>query len=98
VPASDSKIPDEFCDPAVLRPAADIIARTLGESAVLIRLQTNRIYELNGTGARIWELLKAGSTREQVVDALLREFDVERAALTEAVNELIGMMRAEGLI
>ena len=81
-----------------MRPASDIIARSLGDAAVLIRLQTNSIYELNGTGARIWSLLKAGGTKQQVIDALLSEFDIERDALTEAVDELIGMLRAEGLV
>jgi hypothetical protein len=84
--------------PAILRPASDIIDRNLGETAVLIRLQTNRIYELNATGARIWELLKAGSTKEQLVDALMSEFNISREALSEAVDELLNMLQSEGLI
>jgi hypothetical protein len=85
-------------DPAVLRPASDIIARNLGESAVLIRLQTNKIYELNATGARIWDLLKAGSTQEQLVDALMDEFSVNRDDLSRAVGDLLNSLRADGLI
>jgi hypothetical protein len=81
-----------------LRPASDVISRTLGESAVLIRLHTNKIYELNGTGARMWDLINAGSTREQVVDVMLTEFDVERDALAQAVDELVDLLRAEGLV
>jgi hypothetical protein len=81
---------------APLRPAADVIARRLGESAVLIRLNTNRIYELNDTGARIWELLSEGATRQQVVEALGAEFDDAR--IPEAVDELIAMLRSEGLV
>jgi hypothetical protein len=81
---------------SVLRPAADVIARRLGDSAVLIRLNTNRIYELNATGARIWELLAEGATREQVVDALGREFD--EGGIGAAVEELIGVLRTEGLV
>ena len=84
--------------PEVLKPASDIIARRLGESAVLIRLQTNRIYELNDTGARIWEVLKTGVTRDDVVERLLPEFDIDRNALGLAVDELLGMLKAEGLI
>jgi hypothetical protein len=83
---------------AVLRPVSDIIARNLGESAVLIRLQTNKIYELNATGARVWDLLKAGSTQEQLVDALMGEFSVSRDDLSQAVGELLSSLRAEGLI
>ena len=85
-------------DREVLRPASDIIARRLGESAVLIRLQTNRIYELNETGARIWEVLKTGVTRDEIIEKLATEFDIERDALGVAVDELIGTLKAEGLL
>jgi hypothetical protein len=98
VPANSSNDPETHSERGVLRPASDIIARSLGDAAVLIRLQTNSIYELNGTGARIWSLLKAGRTKQEVIDALLPEFDIERDALTEAVDELVGMLRAEGLV
>src|SRR6476620_5930299 len=84
--------------PAALRPAADIVDRNLGETAVLIRLQTKKIYELNATGARIWDLLKAGFTKEHVVDALASEFNTDREALSQAVEELLDTLRAEGLI
>jgi hypothetical protein len=79
-----------------LRPAADVIARRLGESAVLIRLNTSKIYELNATGARIWELLAEGATRQRVVDTLGREFDDD--GIGAAVDELIDVLRAEGLV
>ena len=81
-----------------MRPSSGVIAQQLGESAVLIRLQTNRIYELNETGTRIWELLGQGSTPKEIVDALQREFDEESAALSNAVNELITTLRLEGLV
>jgi Coenzyme PQQ synthesis protein D (PqqD) len=78
-------------------PAEGVISRTFGESAVLIRLRTNRIYELNDTGARIWDLIQAGSTREQLIERLLTEFDVEHERLTEAVDTFLGELRVDGL-
>jgi hypothetical protein len=84
--------------PAALRPATDIIDRNLGETAVLIRLQTKKIYELNTTAARIWDLLKSGVTKEHVVDTLVSEFNSDREALSEAVDELLEMLQAEGLV
>src|SRR5689334_8572974 len=80
----------------VLRPAADVVARRLGDSAVLIRLNTNRIYELNATGARVWELLSEGATRERVVDTLNQEFD--DPGIGDAVDQLIAVLRSEGLV
>ncbi len=80
----------------MLRPAPDVVARDLGDSAVLIRLSTNRIYELNPTGARIWELLANGATRQDIIEALEREFDGE--GIAAEVDELLGTFEAEGLI
>ena len=81
-----------------MRPASDIIARKLGESAVLIRMRTSRIYELNATGARIWELLKQHPARESVVESILNEFEIDRHDAESAVDELTATLRGEGLI
>ncbi|MBS1819444.1 MAG: PqqD family protein [Acidobacteria bacterium] len=82
---------------AFVRPA-DVIARRLGESAVLIRMRTSRIYQLNVTGARIWELLQQHASRDAVLDELLAEFEVSREDAATAVDHLIADLRAEGLL
>ena len=79
-------------------PPSDIIARQLGESAVLIRMKTSRIYELNATGARIWNLLKAHGSRDAAIDALIDEFQIERDDAAQAVDDLIESLRREGLL
>jgi hypothetical protein len=81
-----------------LRAASDVIARTLGESAVLIRLSTNRIYELNATGVRVWDLVVKGATRDDIVAALQQEFEGDRVEISDAVDDLLANLRAEGLM
>jgi hypothetical protein len=61
-------------------------------------MKTSRIYELNGTGARIWELLRKGVTSEAAVEALVAEFQIDPGQATQAVDELIRVLEAEGLI
>ena len=41
-------------------PSADVVAEMTGDHMVLIHMQTNKIFELNRTGARVWELLGEG--------------------------------------
>jgi hypothetical protein len=82
---------------AVARPAADVVARRLGDSAVLIRLTTNRIYELNATGARVWELVQQGMSRDEVVDRLTQEFGAAFSVIAADVDDLLRMLRDEGL-
>lgn len=81
-----------------IKAASDVIARTLGQSAVLIHLGTNRIFELNDTGSRVWDLLSNGATRAELIDALADEFEGDRAGISEAVDQLLDALRAEGLI
>jgi hypothetical protein len=81
-----------------LAPAPGIVARQLGDAAVLVRLETNRIYELNATGARIWDLIAAGTPRAELVGTLAREFGGNAAGIGPAVDELVAALHAEGLL
>jgi Coenzyme PQQ synthesis protein D (PqqD) len=85
-------------DPAVsVRRRPDVVARRVGETAVLVHLGSNRIYELNDTGARIWELASEGSTVQCLIDRLEREFDVDRGQLASEVMGIVGDLVGEGL-
>ena len=74
-----------------------MVARRVGDSVVLVRLTTNKIYELNATGARIWELLTQQKSRTEIIDVLEREFAADRPELESAFDDLIASLRAEGL-
>ncbi len=76
----------------------DVVARRLDDVVILINLKTNRIFELNVTGARIWELMSAGSSRADIDRAMLDEFDVSESELSNAIESLAGWLAAEGLI
>jgi hypothetical protein len=81
------------------RPHPDVVWRRLGEDeAVLVNMKTNRIYSLNGTGARLWELLDDGHGREAAEAALKAEFDVEDEELRAAVSDTLEELAREGLI
>ena len=79
------------------RPGAHVLSKRLGDETVLINLQSNRIYELNGTGSRLWELLADGSL-EAACARLAAEFDVDMPTLTGDVNRLVEALVADGLL
>ena len=83
---------------ATVQPSPDVVSRRLGDSAVLVHLETNRVFELNETGARVWELLREGRTCEQIVERLVAEFDVEPGQASSTLLELLGDLRREGLL
>lgn len=63
-----------------------------------MHLQTNRIVQLNETGARIWELLCAGATTETIAAALIEEFHVDDPTARAGIDGLVAQLRDEALI
>ena len=70
----------------VLRPNPDVIAKRLDQNTVLVDISTSRIFELNETGTRIWELLGQGLNVEQIVQHLVSEFEVEDSQAAEGAR------------
>ena len=84
--------------PPALRPRPDVVARRLDRAGVLVHLPSNRIFELNETGMRIWELLSDGMSVAGMVDCLVQEFDVEPERAARDVSELLARFHDEGFV
>jgi uncharacterized NAD-dependent epimerase/dehydratase family protein len=72
--------------------------RDVGTAAVLIHLESNRIFELNATGSRIWALLEQGVDRDAICARLQEEFDIPAADVVQAVDDLLADLTRERLI
>jgi hypothetical protein len=81
-----------------LRRAADVAARRLGDEIVLVNLRTNLIFELNRTGARLWELLADGCDRLEIERRMMEEFDVGRDALRGEIDGILSSLGEAGLV
>ena len=81
-----------------LKPAAQVLARRLPGGAVLVHLGTNRIFELNETGAKVWELLSEGLDRSQILQRLIGEFEVEPAQAAADLSSVLDHLEREGLL
>ena len=84
--------------PVRFRSSPDALATRVGEEIVLVDLRTDRIYSLNRTAARIWELLCADCDRTEVERRMLDEFEVTPDQLAEAIDELVVSMMQDGLL
>jgi hypothetical protein len=76
----------------------DAVSRRLADEVVVVNLKSNRIFSLNPTGARYWELLESGAKREQIESKLAEEFDVESDQLRREIDELETKLLEEGLV
>ncbi|MDQ3421350.1 MAG: PqqD family protein [Acidobacteriota bacterium] len=75
-----------------------MVSSQLGDAGVLVHLRTNRIFEVNATGLRIWELAGQGRTLAEMEDTLRGEFDVEPARLRTELLDLVSELSREGLL
>ena len=70
----------------------------MGDAGVLVHLQTNRIFELNATGLRIWELLGEGRRLGEIERTLEAEYTADRNQLRAEMLALIEELSREGLV
>jgi hypothetical protein len=84
--------------PGTLRPHGDVVSQRLGDGGVLIDLRSGRIFELNTTGMRVWELITEGCATEALDARLLSEFATDSGRLHAEVRALLDDLRQEGLL
>ena len=61
----------------------------VADQGTVILLISGMMHQLNLLGGRIWNLCDGSRQQEQIVDALLKEFAVERDILNADVDEFI---------
>ena len=83
---------------AILRHSADAVSNRLGDGGVVVNLRTNRIFELNATGMRAWELIAHGRTRAELAHQLEAEFDAAPGRVRAELEQLIADLAGEGLV
>jgi Coenzyme PQQ synthesis protein D (PqqD) len=88
----------EFALNLVLHPNPEVIAKRLDQTTVLVDISTSRIFELNETGTRIWELLGQGLNVEQIVQHLVSEFEVADSQAAEELKTLLSQLQDQGLV
>ena len=81
-----------------IRAHPDVVAQRLEDEVVLVNLQTNRIFALNPTAARYWELLVGGNDQEQIVRIMCDEFDVGEDHLRAEIHSLVSSLASEQLV
>ena len=58
----------------------------------------NGIIKLNESGLILWNKLLEGADREQLVGAILEEYDIDRATAEKDVDKFVGVLRDAGAI
>jgi hypothetical protein len=70
----------------------------MGDGSVLIDRTTGECFELNRTGARIWECLARGEELEGVIDAIASESSIARSVVAADTARLMNALARRGII
>lgn len=81
-----------------MKVSPDAVYRRIDSEGVLINLQTERMFRLNETGARFWELLASEATIADVMAKLQEEYAVSERELETEIAALLQALREEGLV
>lgn len=81
-----------------LRPAPQVVYRTVDDEAILLEPTTGRYFSLDEVGSRAWALLIEHGALKPVADALHAEYDVDLERLTADLEELVERLLERGLL
>ena len=74
-----------------------VVTRKTGNEYVLVPVTNNiadmnSVYTLNETGAFLWELIDGENNIEDMIEALIREYDIDEQSAANDVIEFINEM------
>ena len=76
----------------------EVLTAHLEGEAVLLHMDTKNYFRLNATAALLWKGMERGLEREQLLDTLLAEFEVDRPTAAAELDRLLGELAARGLV
>ncbi|MEJ2586981.1 MAG: PqqD family protein [Deltaproteobacteria bacterium] len=82
----------------LLRKNPDIKWKEVDGEIVLLNPKTGGCFGLQAVGASFWGMVDGNRSLEDILLALLDEYDVEETTLTRDIHALLAEMRERGLI
>jgi hypothetical protein len=80
-----------------------VIYRNIAGEHVLIpvgsiAMDQNGMFVMTELGGQIWQMLEGGATKEEIITALLKEYEVEESRLRADVEDFLQRMIDKNLI
>lgn len=76
----------------------EVLTAHLEGEAVLLHMDTKNYFRLNATAALLWKGMERGLERDQLLDTLLAEFEVDRPTAAAELDRLLGELAERGLV
>lgn len=83
--------------------ASGFVRRTVGDSYMVVPVGTRTrdipgVIALSESGALLWEKLEQGATENELVEAILAEYEVERDQAEADVNAFVSELNSKGIL
>jgi len=78
--------------------AKDQVSCDLAGEAAILNIKSGIYYGLNSVGARIWDLIQAPKTVDEVCKKILEEYDVETKRVERDIWVILQELAVEGLV
>ncbi len=88
----------ELSGSTIITVSKDYVYCNVEDEMVLLGMEDGIYYGLNPVGAFIWEQIKEPKTVNEVRDAILKEYDVEKEECSQDLFELLHELAEKGLI
>lgn len=92
------ELPKEIGFDTVVAQATGLVAVDMDGEKVMLNIEKGKYYGLDGIGSRIWELIEKPHTIQEMVSALLKEYDVEEKTCQDEVLAFLNKLYAQGLV
>ena len=76
----------------------DVIFETVDDQVVLLSLEGGSYYKLNGSGSRIWALIRELGDLAKVEQTMVDEFEGEPEQIRRDVSTLVDDLKSHGLV
>ena len=84
--------------PKQIKIASNALVQKVSEEMVILDIQSGQYYTLNHVAADMLELMQQGSTVEQTVAEICREYDVSTQEATDDLYNMINTLAEKQLV
>ncbi|RYE09994.1 MAG: PqqD family protein [Hyphomicrobiales bacterium] len=78
--------------------SANVVSTDLGNGLALLDLTSNTYFSLNDVGAFLWSQMDTPMSRNDLVDAVVREYEVTPELCSADVDQLLGELKEAALV